>query len=190
MGIAGGWQDRYATVFGGFNFMEFNYEQNIINPIRIDNEVILELEESLLLCFTGFTHDSGEIHRHQSEQSKIDKVKMQLKSNVDLTFALRNHLLRGRLNDFGKCLHKAWEFKKGFSPKISNPWIDNLYNGAIENGAIGGKLLGAGGGGYFLFFVPAFDRIKLMNWLKGMGLFCTPFVFENQGLQSWKVRED
>ena len=190
LGIAGGWQDQYATVFGGFNFMEFNYEQNIINPIRVDNEVLLELEESLLLCYTGFTHDSGEIHRHQIEQSKIQKVKKQLKSNVDLTFEIRNHLLRGRLNDFGKCLHKAWEFKKGYSTKISTPWIDNFYDGAMQNGAIGGKLLGAGGGGYFLFFVPAFDRIKLMNWLKEMGLSCTPFVFENHGLESWKVRED
>jgi D-glycero-alpha-D-manno-heptose-7-phosphate kinase len=190
MGIAGGWQDQYATVFGGVNFMEFNSDQNIITPIRLDSETIVELEESLLLCYTGVTHDSGNIHSDQKEQTKNVIVKDRIQSNVDLTFDMRNHLLRGRLNEFGKCIHKAWELKRGFSSKISNPWLDEIYNGAIQNGAIGGKLLGAGGGGYFLFYVPAFERNKLMNWVQSKGMVCTPFVFENQGLQSWKVREN
>lgn len=190
MGIAGGWQDQYATVFGGLNFMEFNADQNIITPIRLNNETIVELEESLLLCYTGLTHDSGNIHSDQKEQTKSTKVKDRIESNVDLTFEMRNHLLRGRFNDFGRCIHKAWELKRGFSSKISNPWIDEIYSGAIQNGALGGKILGAGGGGYFLFFVPAFDRIRLMNWVQSKGMICTPFVFENHGLQSWKVREN
>ena len=190
MGIAGGWQDQYATVFGGLNFMEFNPGQNVIMPIRLNNETIVELEESLLLCYTGVTHDSGNIHSDQKEQTKSVKVKDRIQSNVDLTYEMRNHLLRGRLNDFGRCIHKAWELKRGFSTKISNPWLDEIYNGAIQNGAIGGKILGAGGGGYFLFYVPAFERNKLMNWVKTKGMICTPFVFENQGLQSWKVREN
>lgn len=190
MGIAGGWQDQYATVFGGLNFMEFNPGQNVITPIRLNNETIVELEESLLLCYTGVTHDSGNIHSDQKEQTKSVKVKDRIQSNVDLTYEMRNHLLRGRLNDFGRCIHKAWELKRGFSSKISNPWLDEIYNGAIQNGAIGGKILGAGGGGYFLFYVPAFERNKLMNWVQSKGMICTPFVFENQGLQSWKVREN
>jgi D-glycero-alpha-D-manno-heptose-7-phosphate kinase len=190
MGISGGWQDQYATVFGGLNFMEFNADQNIITPIRLNNETVVELEESLLLCYTGLTHDSGHIHIDQKEQTKNTKVKDRIKANVDLTYEMRNHLLRGRFNDFGKCIHKAWELKRGFSSKISNPWLDDIYNGAIQNGAIGGKILGAGGGGYFLFCVPAFDRIRLMNWVQCKGMICTPFVFENQGLQSWKVREN
>lgn len=190
MGIAGGWQDQYATVFGGVNFMEFNSDQNIITPIRLNCETIVELEESLLLCYTGVTHDSGNIHNDQKEQTKNVSVKDRIQSNVDLTFEMRNHLLRGRLNDFGKCIHKAWELKRGFSSKISNPWLDDIYNGAIQNGAIGGKILGAGGGGYFLFYVPAFERNKLMNWVQTKGMICTTFVFENQGLQSWKVREN
>jgi D-glycero-alpha-D-manno-heptose-7-phosphate kinase len=189
LGVAGGWQDQYATVFGGFNFMEFNKDQNIINPIRLNNDTILELEESLVLCFTGTTHDSGNIHNDQKEQTKNVDVKDRILSNVDLTFEMRNNLLRGRLNEFGKCLHKAWQLKRSFSTKISNPWLDEIYNGAMQNGAIGGKLLGAGGGGYFLFFVPSFDRLKLMSWIKSKGLFSTPFIFENSGLQSWTVRE-
>lgn len=190
MGIAGGWQDQYATVFGGLNFMEFNSDQNIITPIRLNSETISELEETLLLCYTGVAHDSGKIHSDQKEQTKSIKVKDSIKSNVDLTYEMKNHLLRGRFNDFGKCIHKAWVFKRGLSSKISSPWLDDIYDGAIQNGAIGGKILGAGGGGYFLFYVPAFDKIRLMKWVQSKGMICTPFVFENQGLQSWKVRED
>jgi D-glycero-alpha-D-manno-heptose-7-phosphate kinase len=190
LGVAGGWQDQYATVFGGFNFMEFNKDQNIINPIRLNNETILELEESLVLCYTGTTHDSGNIHNDQKEQTRNLDVKDRIQSNVDLTFEMRNNLLRGCLNEFGECLHKSWQLKRSFSTKISNPWLDEIYNGAIKNGAIGGKLLGAGGGGYFLFFVPSFDRLKLMSWIKSKGLISTPFIFENNGLQSWTVREN
>jgi D-glycero-alpha-D-manno-heptose-7-phosphate kinase len=189
LGIAGGWQDQYSTVFGGFNFMEFNKEQNIINPIRLNNETILELEESLVLCYTGTTHDSGDIHVDQREQSKNDDIRGRIQSNVDLSFEMRNHLLRGRLDDFGHCLHRAWQLKRSFSSKISNHWLDEIYDGAIENGAIGGKLLGAGGGGYFLFYVPSFNMHKLVNWIRSRGLIATPFVFENNGLQSWTVRE-
>jgi D-glycero-alpha-D-manno-heptose-7-phosphate kinase len=190
LGVAGGWQDQYATVFGGLNFMEFNKDQNIINPIRLNNEIVLELEESLILCYTGTTHDSGNIHSDQKEQTKNIDVKDRIQSNVDLTFEMRNHLLRGRLNDFGKCLHKAWELKRSFSSKISNSFLDDIYNGAIQHGAIGGKLLGAGGGGYFLFYVPSFDRHRLMKWIKSKNLIATPFIFENGGLQSWTVREN
>jgi D-glycero-alpha-D-manno-heptose-7-phosphate kinase len=174
---------------GVFNFMEFNKEQNIISPIRLNNETILEMEESLVLCYTGTTHDSGNIHNDQKEQTQKNDVKERIQSNVDLTFEMRNYLLRGRLDEFGICLHKAWELKRSFSNKISNTFLDNIYNEAIKNGAIGGKLLGAGGGGYFLFYVPSFDKHKLMNWMQTNGLIATPFVFENTGLQSWTVRE-
>ena len=189
LGVAGGWQDQYATVFGGLNFMEFNSDQNIIHPIRLNSEILLELEESLILCYTGITHDSGNIHNDQKEQTKSTLVKERIESNVQLTFEMRNYLLKGKLYDFGKALHKAWELKKSFSSKISNPILDNVYEGAIQNGAIGGKLLGAGGGGYFLFYVQPFDKLKLMSWLESKNLKYTPFVFEDKGLKSWTVRE-
>jgi D-glycero-alpha-D-manno-heptose-7-phosphate kinase len=189
LGVAGGWQDQYATVFGGLNFMEFNSDQNIIHPIRLNPEIFLELEESLILCYTGITHDSGNIHDDQKEQTKSSLVKERIESNVQLTFEMRNYLLKGNLYDFGKALHKAWELKKSFSSKISNPILDKVYDGAIQNGAIGGKLLGAGGGGYFLFYVQPFDKLKLMSWLEANNLKYTPFVFEDKGLQSWTVRE-
>lgn len=189
LGIAGGWQDQYATVFGGLNFMEFNRDQNIIHPIRIPRNVLLELEESLILCYTGTTHDSGNIHNDQAEQTKSTNVKDRIQSNVDLTYEMRNHLLRGRLTEFGYCLHKAWEIKRSLSSKISTPWLDQIYARALKSGAIGGKLLGAGGGGYFLFYVPPFLRHQVMDWIKEEGLIYTPFIFEESGLQSWTVRE-
>ena len=189
LGVAGGWQDQYATVFGGLNFMEFNRDQNIIHPIRIPKNVILELEESLVLCYTGTVHDSGNIHEDQAEQTKSSTVKEKIQINVDLTYEMRNHLLKGRLTEFGLCLNKAWEIKRGFSSKISTPWLDEIYARAIENGALGGKLLGAGGGGFFLFYIPPFLKHQVLDWIKEEGLFYTPFIFEESGLQSWTVRE-
>ena len=190
MNVAGGWQDQYATVFGGLNFMEFNAEQNLINPIRLNNDTLSQLEENLILCYTGKTHNSDNIHIDQKEKTKSKSVENRIIKNVKLTYEMRNHLLKGRLNNFGKCLHKAWEIKKSLSSKISNNYLDDIYNEALENGAIGGKLLGAGGGGYFLFYTPSINRINLINWIKEKGLLYTPFIFEQNGLKSWKVREN
>ena len=190
MGVAGGWQDQYATVFGGVNFMEFSRNQNIIHPIRIPKDIILELEESLILCYTGTIHDSGNIHEDQKVQTKSIGVKNRIQANVDLTYEMRNLILRGNLYEFGSYLNKAWELKRSFSSKISNQFLDTIYSSAIDNGAIGGKLLGAGGGGYFLFFVPAFSKARLLNWINESGLIYTPFRFEESGMQSWTVREN
>lgn len=189
LGIAGGWQDQYATVFGGFNFIEFAMDQNLVHPLRIAEDILVELEESLVLCDTHTTHDSGDIHNDQREQMKQSAVKDRVQSNVDLTYEMRNHLLRGRLGQFGECLHKAWEFKRGFSESISNDRLDRIYSSARQNGAIGGKLLGAGGGGFFLFFVPPFAKHQLLDWIAHNKLQYRPFRFDSEGLQSWTMRE-
>lgn len=189
LGVSGGWQDQYATVFGGLNFIEFNKDQNIINPIRLSENILLELEESLVLCYTGLTHDSGNIHNDQKKETNKDDVIKRIRSNVKLTYEMRDNLLKGKLKDFGKNLHNAWINKKSFSSKISNPTLDRIYDGAIKNGAVGGKLLGAGGGGYFLFYVPPFKVHNLLKWLKNKNLNNTTFKFESNGLQSWTVRQ-
>ncbi|PJZ86304.1 CBS domain-containing protein [Leptospira harrisiae] len=190
LGIAGGWQDQYATVFGGFNFMEFAMDQNIVHPLRLSKDTMIELEESLILCDTATTHDSGNIHDDQRESMKQTDVKQKVQSNVELTYEMRNHLLRGRLLQFGLCLHKAWEIKRGLSSKISNQFLDKIYEDAIAHGAIGGKLLGAGGGGFFLFYVPPFLKHELLNWMESVGLNYRPFRFDSEGLQAWTVREE
>lgn len=190
LGIAGGWQDQYATVFGGFNFMEFAMDQNIVHPLRLSRDVMIELEECLVLCDTATTHDSGNIHDDQRESMKESDIKQKVQSNVELTYEMRNHLLRGRLLQFGLCLHKAWEIKRGLSSKISNGFLDNIYEDAMAHGAIGGKLLGAGGGGFFLFYVPPFAKHELLNWMDSSGLKYRPFRFDSEGLQAWTVREE
>ncbi|MCF8169442.1 MAG: CBS domain-containing protein [Rhodoferax sp.] len=189
LGVAGGWQDQYATVFGGFNFMEFRMDQNVVHPLRIHSDTLLELEESLILCDTGTTHDSGDIHQDQRQRMQHDDVRLQVKTNVDLTYRMRDQLLRGRLLEFGQSLHEAWQFKRQFSSKISTKRLDEIYDQALQHGAIGGKLLGAGGGGFFILYVPPYRKHELMDNLEQKGLKLRPFRFEADGLRAWTGRE-
>jgi len=189
LGIAGGWQDQYATVFGGVNFQEFHSEKNIIHPLRIQEETLLELEESLILCHIGGTRSSEDIHQDQRREMNKDHVTKLVKDNVKLTYKIRDFLLRGNLFDFGHALNEAWQLKKNFSQMISTPEIDRIYDGAIAHGAVGGKLLGAGGGGFFLFYSPPFHRHEIINYLISEGLSVLPFRFDQDGLKTWMVRE-
>lgn len=189
LGIAGGWQDQYATVFGGFNFMEFRLDQNIVHPLRIHPDTLLELEECLVLCDTGTTRDSGAIHQDQRQQMAAEHVRNIVATNVKLSYEIRNYLLRGQLRQFGQSLDKAWQFKRQLSEKISSSRLDQIYADAKANGAIGGKLLGAGGGGFFLFYAPPYRKHQVITHLEASGLKIRPFRFEPQGLQAWTVRE-
>jgi D-glycero-alpha-D-manno-heptose-7-phosphate kinase len=189
LGVAGGWQDQYATVFGGFNFMEFRMDQNVVHPLRIQADTLLELEESLVLCDTGSPHDSGDIHQDQRQQMQQNDIRLLVQSNVELTYRIRNHLLRGRLLQFGQALHESWQLKRQFSSKISNKRLDQIYDDALSHGAVGGKLLGAGGGGFFLFYVTPFRKHELIAKLEASGLNVRPFRFEQEGLRAWSARE-
>jgi len=189
LGVAGGWQDQYATVFGGFNFMEFRMDQNIVHPLRIHPDTLLELEECLVLCDTGITHDSGVIHNDQFHKMTGSHIREMVETNVRLSYAMRNDLLRGRLLQFGLAMDQAWQLKRQLSNKISNQVLDNIYAQAKGKGAIGGKLLGAGGGGFFLFYVSPYRKHELIEHLQATGLKVRPFCFESRGLQAWKVRE-
>jgi D-glycero-alpha-D-manno-heptose-7-phosphate kinase len=190
LGIAGGWQDQYAAVFGGFNFIEFHIDENVVNPMRVHPDIALELEESLILCNTGIDHHSGNIHNDQKETMISESVREMVRDNVKLSYGIRNHLLRGDLEKFGESLHQAWKLKRNFSSMISNDHIDSIYNGAIQNGAIGGKLLGAGGGGFFIFYVSPFKKHILMSHLESKNLILQPFRFEHEGLKTWKSRDN
>ncbi len=189
LGVAGGWQDQYATVFGGFNFMEFRMDQNIVHPLRVHPDTLLELEESLILCDTGIAHDSDDIHRDQRQQMQQQDIRQQVQTSVELSYRMRNQLLRGRLFEFGQSLHEAWQYKRQFSSKISSSHLDQIYENARHHGAVGGKLLGAGGGGFFLFYVPPFRKNELMTYLEAGGLEIRPFRFEQEGLRAWMARE-
>jgi D-glycero-alpha-D-manno-heptose-7-phosphate kinase len=189
LGLAGGWQDQYATVFGGFNFMEFKNDENIVNPLRITENIINELEDSLLLCYSGITHNSGSVHDDQKENMNKEEARVYAKISKEIAQDMKSRLLKGRLDDFGELLHKAWNVKKNFSSKITTPFLDEIYEYALNNGALGGKLLGAGGGGYFLFYVKTFNKLTLMNSLKQRGFQIETFTFDKVGLRSWITKE-
>ena len=169
--------------------MEFRMDQNIVHPLRIHPDTLLELEESLILCDTGTSHDSGNIHDDQRTHMQKQDVKQVVQTNVELTYRIRNHLLRGRLLEFGQALDQAWQHKRQFSTKISNSRLDGIYQRALSLGAIGGKLLGAGGGGFFIFYVPPFRKFDVIAGLEEAGLKIRPFRFEQEGLRAWSVRE-
>lgn len=188
LNIPGGWQDQYATVFGGFNHMEFFSDQNTIVPLRLDANVIAELEESLVLCYMGSGRDSGAIHRDQKAQHETSDAVAAAAKQKEVTRDIRRHLLRGQLLECGRLIDEAWHAKRKLSSKISSDAIDAIYDFAKQNGAVGGKLLGAGGGGYFMFFVRPFERYQLIAALEQQGHSCSRIMFEENGLRTWKSR--
>lgn len=192
LGIQGGLQDQYAASFGGVNFIEFGKERVIVNPLRIPQEVINELEHNLILCFTGTTRRSDHIIEDQTrryegnEQDAVAAHRLQKQLAVEM----KNALLQRRLDDFGNLLHCAWESKKRFSSRISNPAVDEMYAEARKEGALGGKMTGAGGGGYMLFYCVFEKRHKVEAVLRKMGASPTRFAFDSVGLQTWRVHEN
>jgi D-glycero-alpha-D-manno-heptose-7-phosphate kinase len=190
LGIAGGRQDQYAATFGGFNFIEFEADRTIVNPLRIKEECLNELEHNLLLCYTGVTRASGHIIEDQrgrytgGEQDALDGLHMQKALAVEM----KNALLKSRLDEFGGLLGDAWRFKKKMSPLITNPFIDELYEAAIGAGALGGKVTGAGGGGYILFYCDFRKRHEVARVLAKMGAPVTDFAFEPRGVSTWRMR--
>jgi D-glycero-alpha-D-manno-heptose-7-phosphate kinase len=191
MGILGGLQDQYAATFGGFNFIEFYKDRVIVNPLRISPDIMNELEHNLLLCYTGVTRRSDRIIEDQTrrfENGHQDAV-VALAEQKQLAIDMKNALLRRKLDDFGDLLHFAWQAKKRMSSKISTPMIDNLYEVARKHGAIGGKITGAGGGGYLLFYCCFERKHKVAEAVRSMGAMPVDFAFEANGLQTWRVHE-
>ncbi|MBM3287803.1 MAG: GHMP kinase [Candidatus Eisenbacteria bacterium] len=190
--IAGGRQDQYAATFGGFNFIEFFSDHTVVNPLRIRREVVNELEYSMLLCYTGGTRLSAHIVENQTRSYREGnpKVVHSLDRMKDLTFEMKSVLLRDRVQGFGELLHEAWIEKKNLDPAITSGQIDRLYEVARAAGATGGKILGAGGGGYLLCFCP-FDRKQaIARALEGEGGALVPFALEERGLQTWSVPQE
>ncbi len=189
LGIKGGMQDQYAAVFGGFNFIEFTKDAVIVNPLRIERETVNELQYRLLLCYTGRTRLSANIintqvdnyvRREEDVMNAMDEIKQ-------TAVKLKNALLQNRMDDFGELLHQGWINKKKMAKQISNPNIDEMYETARKNGAIGGKILGAGGGGYLLLFCEFDKKHIVAEKLEKLGGQFVEFTFEPLGLQTWRA---
>lgn len=189
IGIKGGKQDQYAAAFGGFNFMEFEGEQAIINPLRIKPEFINELQYNLLLCYTGGTRLSARIIDSQvrnfvsGKRETVEAMDLLKQNAVDMKKAL----LTGRLQEFGELLAFGWEQKKRMSDRISNAAIDEMYEEAKKAGAIGGKITGAGGGGFLMLYCRFDRRHKVAEKLERLGGGIVDFQFEEKGLQTWRT---
>jgi D-glycero-alpha-D-manno-heptose-7-phosphate kinase len=188
LGIIGGMQDQYAATFGGVNFIEFSDKAVIVNPLRVTLDRLNELEYNLLLCYTGRTRLSAHIVERQT-QSFVDKkaeVVQALDAQKEMAIQMKNALLQGRLDDFGDLLHHAWQTKKHLDPAISTPQIDELYETARRQGALGGKILGAGGGGYLLLYCPFDHKHLIAAALENLGGQVVDFGFDLRGLQTWE----
>jgi len=188
LGIKGGMQDQYAATFGGVNFIEFYDKAVIVNPLRVSPDRLNELEYCLLLCYTGRLRLSAHIVERQTESyiQKKEEVVRALEAQKEMAIQMKNALLQGRLDDFGDLLHQAWQSKKQLDPAITTPQIDEMYAAARQAGAIGGKILGAGGGGYLLLYCP-FDRKHVVAaTLERLGGQVVDFGFDWRGLQTWE----
>lgn len=175
-----GKQDQYAAAFGGLNIIYFNKDGSVkVEPLYIDNLIYDQLQENLLMFYVGNQRKASEILTEQKNNStSIDKFNA-LKQMVGFVSEMRDVLYAGRLNDFGKLLHENWILKQKLASKISNPEINEIYDAGIKNGASGGKLLGAGGGGFMLFYCEKAKQNKLKEALKKYESI--DFKFERDG---------
>ena len=177
-----GSQDQVACAFGGLNRIEFGGNNEFyVNPIPISNEKIDLLQKNLMLFFTGFTRNASDIADEQISNTHSKDAELKAMAEmVDEGINILNNDM-SNIADFGKLLHEAWKVKKGLTNSITTNKIDEIYRVALEAGAIGGKLLGAGGGGFMLFFAVPEVQPLVKERLKN--LLYVPFAFENLGTQ-------
>jgi len=184
--MAGGKQDQYSATFGGINFMEFYKDKVIVNPLRIKDSYLDELSHNLVLYYTDSSRLSSQIIQRQQQnvlnqdQTAIEAMH-QLKKQAVM---MKESLLRGNLDEIGKILDFGWNFKKQMADGITNPAIDQLYEAAVKSGATGGKISGAGGGGYMFFYCPGNTRYKVIETLKQFGGYTERYEFTATGLVS------
>jgi len=188
--LAGGKQDQYAATFGGFNFMEFYADDKVIvNPLRIRPEYMHELANNILLYFTQTSRESAVIIKEQvknvNEKNKKSISAMhELKEQARM---MKEALLMGRLDEFGEILDFGFQQKRKMAHNISNPFLDSIYEEAKKAGATGGKISGAGGGGFMFFYCPGNNRYKVMNCLSKFGGSVREYNFTKYGLTTWSI---
>lgn len=193
LGFSGGKQDQYAATFGGFNFIEFYKDDRIIvNPLRMKRWIVDELEVSMVLYYTGASRSSDKIIKEQQRNIRTGK-----KQSIEAThrikqnsYIMKDFLLRGDIVQFARALGKDWENKKKMASSITNRNIERIYAAAIKSGAYGGKVSGAGGGGFMIFTIDPARRINLINTLNRFSGKVLNFHFSDNGCQGWKINEN
>jgi len=188
--LSGGKQDQYAATFGGFNFMEFFGDDNVIvNPLRVKRWIIDELEMSMVLYYTGSSRFSAHIIDEQKKNTLSGNV-IAIEAMHEIkksSLQMKEALLKGDIVRIATILGIAWENKKKMANSISNLKIDQIFNVALKSGAIAGKISGAGGGGFIMFMVDPAHRISLINALKELDGRVVDFKFSEGGCHGWKI---
>jgi D-glycero-alpha-D-manno-heptose-7-phosphate kinase len=190
LGMSGGKQDQYAATFGGFNYMEFfGDDKVIVNPLQLKSEVLNELEMNLLLYFTDTQRLSAKIINEQVKNvnEKNEKSVEAMHNLKEQAHQMKDGLLKGELDKIGEVLRFGWHNKKLMATSISNDLIDRIYETAIKNGATGGKISGAGGGGFMFFYCPGNTKIKVAKAIEALGGKMHSFHFTSDGLKTWTI---
>lgn len=187
----GGKQDQYASTFGGFNFMEFYKDRVIVNPLRIRQETVAELQYNMLLFYLGTSRLSSEIIESQirnvhDKKSKPIEAMHRLKELANLQ---KEAILRGNLGEFGRLLGHGWDFKKQMSDKISNPAIDKVYDHCMSSGALGVKVSGAGGGGFMMIYCDGYSKYRVIAGLRELPGELVKFQFVTHGAEAWPMQK-
>ena len=188
--MAGGKQDQYAATFGGVNYMEFyGNDKVIVNPLRIKSKFLHELEHNLVLFYTQTSRLSSKIIQEQT-----DNVNAKKSSSIDAMHQLKEQsvlmkeaILKGEVDHIGKILHDGWMHKKQMADGISNASIDAIYEAALQSGATGGKISGAGGGGFMIFYAPYIHKYQLIKKLSELGGTVMNYSLTTEGLTTWTV---
>ncbi|HSZ32096.1 MAG TPA: hypothetical protein VK772_02235, partial [Puia sp.] len=188
--MAGGRQDQYAATFGGVNYMEFFGEDKVIvNPLRVKQQYLFELENNLLLYYTATSRESAKIITQQS-QNVLDKKSVSIEAMHQLkqqSQRMKEALLKGRLHEIGEILDFGYQQKRLMAEGISNDRMEEIYLAAKSVGATGGKISGAGGGGFMIFYCPGNTKFQVMAKINEFGGHCKSYQFVDHGLTTWTI---
>jgi D-glycero-alpha-D-manno-heptose-7-phosphate kinase len=188
--MAGGRQDQYAATFGGVNYMEFFKDDKVIvNPLRIKQQYLFELENNLVLYYTSTSRESAKIIEKQS-RNVTDKKEKSIEAMHQLkqqALMMKEALLKGRLNDIGEILDFGFQQKRQMAEGISNDNMEEIYQLAKKAGATGGKISGAGGGGFMIFYCPEISKYNVIDALSTFGGYCKGYQFTKHGLTTWTI---
>ena len=191
LGLSGGYQDHYAAAFGGFNFMEFRTDGTVIvNPLRIRFSILAELEYALMLFFTGISRDSSSIIDVQSSALTSDPQVIAAAHKIKaLAFEMKDYLLVGDIKKLALTLHESWLAKRSTAAAISNDEIDDVYGKARAAGVWGGKVSGAGGGGFMMLITDPARRAAVLQALPNAGAAVSSCTFTDEGASAWRTKK-
>ena len=189
LAMAGGKQDQYAATFGGINFMEFIGDNVIVNPLRVRQRYADELAHNLVLYYTQTSRMSSKIIEEQQSNVKSKNAQSieAMHKLKEQAVRMKEVLLKGDIDTIGEILDFGWKYKKQMAKGVTNQSLDEIYNLAINAGATGGKVSGAGGGGFMFFYCPSVNRYRVIDALQSFGGQAKRYEFTNEGLKTWTM---